>query len=69
MLVLTRKPNQEIVINDCIRIRVGELRGNRVRLLINAPPEVKICRQQAPRPAEDLVEAGVPSALCASDVS
>lgn len=66
MLVLTRKPNQEIIIDDTIRIRVGELRGNRVRLLIEAPPDVKICRRQAPREAE-LVAAGHEAEFCAKD--
>jgi len=63
MLVLTRKQNEEIIIGDTIRIRVGQLRGSRVRLLIDAPPDVEICRKEAKRaPAEieseELVGAG-----------
>ncbi len=47
MLVLTRKVDQPIRINDNIEIRVLEIRGNRVRLGIVAPPEVTIKRKEA----------------------
>lgn len=46
MLVLTRKVDQPVRINDNIEIRVLEIRGNRVRLGIVAPPEVSIKRQE-----------------------
>jgi len=46
MLVLTRKVDQPVLINDNIEIRVLEIRGNRVRLGIVAPPEVSIKRRE-----------------------
>lgn len=47
MLVLTRKIGEEIVINDGeIRISVVQIRGNRVRLAIDAPQSVLIRRQE-----------------------
>ncbi len=46
MLVLTRKVDQPVRINDNIEIRVLEIRANRVRLGIVAPPEVSIKRQE-----------------------
>lgn len=44
MLVLSRKKNQSIVINDDITIVVVEIRGDKVRLGINAPKEVSVHR-------------------------
>jgi len=46
VLVLTRKKNESIVINDDITITVVEVRGDRVRLGINAPKEVPVHRQE-----------------------
>ena len=46
MLVLTRKKNQGIVINDDITVSVVEIRGGRVRLGIQAPKEVPIRRAE-----------------------
>ena len=44
MLVLSRKRNQEIVVNGNIRIHVIDIKGNSVRLGIEAPKEVAILR-------------------------
>lgn len=46
MLVLTRKPNETIIIDGGIEITVLEVTGNKVRLGIKAPPAVKILRQE-----------------------
>ena len=46
MLVLTRKVDQPVRINENIEVRVLEIRGNRVRLGIVAPPDVTIKRQE-----------------------
>jgi carbon storage regulator len=46
MLVLSRKANETIVIDGNIRITVVSLRGNQVRLGIEAPAQVKIFRQE-----------------------
>lgn len=47
MLVLTRKLNQQITIGDKrITITVVDVRGNRVRLGIQAPQEVRIERAE-----------------------
>ena len=40
MLVLSRKKNESIVINDDITIVVVEIRGDKVRLGINAPQDI-----------------------------
>jgi len=44
MLSLTRRPNQEIVIDERIRIVVTSVRGNQVRLGIVAGPDVHVRR-------------------------
>ncbi len=46
MLVLSRKKNESIVINDDITIVVVEIRGDRVRLGIEASPEIPVHRQE-----------------------
>jgi carbon storage regulator len=44
MLVLTRKPGEKIVIGGNITLVVCELEGNKVRLAIDAPRDVRILR-------------------------
>jgi carbon storage regulator len=46
MLVLSRKTGQEIVIGDNIRITVVAVRGEQVRLGIEAPRDVAVDRQE-----------------------
>nr|WP_325189851.1 carbon storage regulator CsrA [uncultured Selenomonas sp.] len=44
MLVLTRKPRQQIMIGDNIVINIVEVQGDNVRIAIDAPRSVKIYR-------------------------
>ena len=46
MLVLSRKKNESIVINDDITIVVVEIRGDKVRLGIEAPKECPVHRRE-----------------------
>ena len=46
MLVLSRKKNESIVINDDIEIVVVEIRGDKVRLGIEAPKDVSVHRRE-----------------------
>ena len=44
MLVLTRKPGERLVIGDSVVITVVEVRGDNIRIGIDAPREVKVYR-------------------------
>jgi carbon storage regulator len=46
MLVLSRKKNESIVIGDDITIVVVEIRGDKVRLGVEAPKEVPVHRRE-----------------------
>ena len=46
MLVLTRKPNEAIVLNDTVRVTVLGVKGDRVRLGIEAPSDVAVDRAE-----------------------
>jgi carbon storage regulator len=46
MLVLSRKKNESIVINDDITLVVIEIRGDKVRLGIEAPKSVEVHRRE-----------------------
>lgn len=46
MLILSRKKNESIVINDDITIVVVEIRGDKVRLGVEAPKEVPVHRRE-----------------------
>ena len=73
MLVLSRKKNESIVINNDITIVVVEIRGDKVRLGVEAPKEVPVHRRevydaikrnaavQGSSPAEAAASEGSPS--------
>lgn len=46
MLVLSRRPGEEIVINNNIRVTVVAVKGDRVRIGISAPAEVPVDRAE-----------------------
>lgn len=46
MLVLSRKKNESIVINGNIEIVIVEIRGDKVRLGVEAPKEVPVHRRE-----------------------
>lgn len=67
MLVLTRKANESIVIGDNITVTLLQCRGDRARIGIEAPAEVKIRRSElgvlqapegAPAKSETAPDAG-----------
>jgi carbon storage regulator len=46
MLVLTRKEGEGLLIGDDIRITIVEIKGNTIRIGIEAPHDKKIYRQE-----------------------
>jgi len=46
MLVLSRKKNESIIINDNITVTVIEIRGDKVRIGIEAPKDVTVHRRE-----------------------
>lgn len=46
MLVLSRKKNESIIINDDIEIAIVEIRGDKVRLGVEAPKHVPVHRKE-----------------------
>jgi len=49
MLVLTRKLGEVIRVGDSVTVRVLEVKGNQVRLGVEAPAEVRIYREEVYR--------------------
>ena len=46
MLILSRKKNESIVINEDVTVVVVEIRGDKVRLGVEAPKEVPVHRRE-----------------------
>ncbi|MCC6124652.1 MAG: carbon storage regulator [Pirellulales bacterium] len=46
MLVLSRKTDQSIIIDDRITITILEVRGDKIRLGIDAPKEIPVMREE-----------------------
>lgn len=65
MLVLSRKKNESIVINNNIKITIVEVRGDKVRLGIDAPRHVPVHRNEvfesieAERKEEEAAKTGL----------
>ncbi|MCI6283259.1 carbon storage regulator CsrA [Selenomonas sp.] len=53
MLVLTRKPKQQIMIGDDIVINIVEVQGDNVRIAIDAPRAIKIYRGEIYRAIQE----------------
>ncbi|MDR2900560.1 MAG: carbon storage regulator CsrA [Treponema sp.] len=59
MLILSRKVNEKIMIGDDISISIIEIRGDQVRIGVDAPKHVKVFRREV----YDAIEAENKAAL------
>lgn len=46
MLLLTRRPGESLLIGDDVTVRVLGVKGNQVRIGIDAPDDVRIVREE-----------------------
>jgi carbon storage regulator len=46
MLVLTRRHGEAVCLSDGVRIVVVQIRGSQVRIGIEAPSDIDICREE-----------------------
>ncbi len=66
MLILSRKTNQKILVGDDIELTIIEIRGDQVKVGINAPSSVKVFREEIYREIQNeneaaLVRSGTPA--------
>lgn len=66
MLVLSRKENESIIINDDIEIKIISLRPDQVKLGIVAPREVKIYRREL---YDDIQQENINSAKAKDNIA
>ena len=59
MLVLSRKPNQKIQIGSEITVTVVKVRGNVIRLGIEAPRDVRVIRSELELRVDESLTAGI----------
>lgn len=64
MLVLSRRQNERIRVGDTVVVTVVRVSGDKVRIGIEAPPHVKVLRDELPTEVEciPVVSDEVPSA-------
>lgn len=67
MLVLSRKKDERIVINNDITIVVVEIRGDKVRLGVEAPKEVPVHRREVYDAIARGDSVGLPAASTSAD--
>jgi carbon storage regulator len=61
MLVLRRKVGESIILDGVISISVLAVEGERVKIGINAPPEVTIVREELLRVMTEATNQGLPA--------
>jgi carbon storage regulator len=63
VLILSRKKDQKIKIGDEIELWVVDIRGDTVKLGINAPRDVKVYRQEVAEEIEAANQAALSSSV------
>ena len=66
MLVLSRKRNEQVLVDGQITIEVLQIKGNTVRLGISAPREVKVMRGELKPFGMTVIEAPLTPPIAAA---
>jgi carbon storage regulator len=56
MLVLTRRIGEDIIIDGCIRVSITAIKGEKVRIGITAPPEIRVDREEVHQRLQEFAE-------------
>ncbi len=57
MLILSRKPGESLIINEEIEVKIIEVNGDKVKIGLSAPQDVKILRSELCHTMESNKEA------------
>ena len=57
MLVITRKPSESFIIGDNIKVIILEITGDKIKIGIDAPKDVKIIRSEVFETVKSNIEA------------
>ena len=68
MLVLSRKQQQQIKIGDQITVTIVKVKGNTVRVGIEAPRDVRVIRAELPKEANSQEDTEVETATTLAEV-
>ena len=55
MLVLSRKEDEAIIVNDNVKVQILSIKGNTVRIGVEAPQDVSVHREEVQRRVESEV--------------
>lgn len=73
MLILTRKQGESFILGENIEISIAEINGDRVRIAIDAPKDVKILRKELKEAGDLNMEAAstskIPTAETLSNIA
>ncbi|MGD9841643.1 MAG: carbon storage regulator CsrA [Steroidobacteraceae bacterium] len=67
MLILTRRVGESIMIGEEVVVTVLGVKGNQVRVGVNAPKEVSVHREEIYERIKQEEEGGVPQRAAVSD--
>lgn len=66
MLILTRRVGETVMIGDDVAVTVLGVKGNQVRVGVNAPKEVSVHREEIYERIKREEQAGIPARRTAS---